>query len=168
MAKDGEKGAWTEFLWNPRTREFLGRTASSWGEYRPATQQCSKHVPPPLPPDNRSVSWRTHRVSDCVSFIISSWAEVDSSVLRGGEAVAVQHRPVLKSDCGTAFCNNRHISLPSVCQEALVIHLSPPSAQPTWCTLIYVFNLFLKFLTTVLSESISLLEICCCFPVVFI
>ncbi|XP_030601620.1 sodium/potassium-transporting ATPase subunit beta-2b isoform X2 [Archocentrus centrarchus] len=31
MAKDGEKGDWKEFLWNPRTREFLGRTASSWG-----------------------------------------------------------------------------------------------------------------------------------------
>lgn len=31
MAKDGEKGEWKEFLWNPRTREFLGRTASSWG-----------------------------------------------------------------------------------------------------------------------------------------
>uniref|UniRef100_A0A087XJD8 Sodium/potassium-transporting ATPase subunit beta n=2 Tax=Poecilia formosa TaxID=48698 RepID=A0A087XJD8_POEFO len=31
MAKDGEKSEWKEFLWNPRTREFLGRTASSWG-----------------------------------------------------------------------------------------------------------------------------------------
>ncbi|KAL3971224.1 cyclin-dependent kinase inhibitor 3 [Sarotherodon galilaeus] len=31
MAKDGEKSDWKEFLWNPRTREFLGRTASSWG-----------------------------------------------------------------------------------------------------------------------------------------
>ncbi|KAG7515624.1 hypothetical protein JOB18_012382 [Solea senegalensis] len=31
MAKDGEKGDWKEFIWNPRTREFLGRTASSWG-----------------------------------------------------------------------------------------------------------------------------------------
>ncbi|KAM3600773.1 uncharacterized protein V6R79_002365 [Siganus canaliculatus] len=31
MAKDGEKGEWKEFIWNPRTREFLGRTASSWG-----------------------------------------------------------------------------------------------------------------------------------------
>lgn len=32
MAKDGEKGDWKEFIWNPRTREFMGRTASSWGE----------------------------------------------------------------------------------------------------------------------------------------
>ncbi|XP_067347730.1 sodium/potassium-transporting ATPase subunit beta-2b isoform X2 [Channa argus] len=31
MAKEGEKGEWKEFIWNPRTREFLGRTASSWG-----------------------------------------------------------------------------------------------------------------------------------------
>ncbi|KAM6907799.1 sodium/potassium-transporting ATPase subunit beta-2b isoform 2-T2 [Xenentodon cancila] len=31
MANDGEKGEWKEFVWNPRTREFLGRTASSWG-----------------------------------------------------------------------------------------------------------------------------------------
>ncbi|XP_059207375.1 sodium/potassium-transporting ATPase subunit beta-2b [Centropristis striata] len=31
MAKDGEKSGWKEFIWNPRTREFLGRTASSWG-----------------------------------------------------------------------------------------------------------------------------------------
>ncbi|XP_011609836.1 sodium/potassium-transporting ATPase subunit beta-2b isoform X2 [Takifugu rubripes] len=31
MAKDGEKGGWKEYIWNPRTREFLGRTASSWG-----------------------------------------------------------------------------------------------------------------------------------------
>ncbi|XP_036404839.1 sodium/potassium-transporting ATPase subunit beta-2a [Megalops cyprinoides] len=38
MAKDGEKKTcgqvmdeWKEFLWNPRTHEFLGRTASSWG-----------------------------------------------------------------------------------------------------------------------------------------
>uniref|UniRef100_A0A1A7W8V8 Sodium/potassium-transporting ATPase subunit beta n=1 Tax=Iconisemion striatum TaxID=60296 RepID=A0A1A7W8V8_9TELE len=31
MAKDGEKSDWKDFVWNPRTREFLGRTASSWG-----------------------------------------------------------------------------------------------------------------------------------------
>ncbi|KAG7464586.1 hypothetical protein MATL_G00167180 [Megalops atlanticus] len=38
MAKDGEKKTcgqvmdeWKEFIWNPRTHEFLGRTASSWG-----------------------------------------------------------------------------------------------------------------------------------------
>ncbi|XP_069002754.1 sodium/potassium-transporting ATPase subunit beta-2b [Embiotoca jacksoni] len=31
MAKDGEKSEWKEYVWNPRTREFLGRTASSWG-----------------------------------------------------------------------------------------------------------------------------------------
>ncbi|KAM8835977.1 sodium/potassium-transporting ATPase subunit beta-2b isoform 1-T1 [Synchiropus picturatus] len=31
MAKDGEKSEWKEYIWNPRTREFLGRTASSWG-----------------------------------------------------------------------------------------------------------------------------------------
>ncbi|KAJ8338140.1 hypothetical protein SKAU_G00371060 [Synaphobranchus kaupii] len=38
MAKDGEKKTcgqvmdeWKEFFWNPRTHEFLGRTASSWG-----------------------------------------------------------------------------------------------------------------------------------------
>lgn len=31
MAKDGEKGDWKEYIWNPRTRELLGRTASSWG-----------------------------------------------------------------------------------------------------------------------------------------
>ncbi|XP_053188000.1 sodium/potassium-transporting ATPase subunit beta-2b isoform X2 [Scomber japonicus] len=31
MAKDGDQGDWKEFIWNPRTREFLGRTASSWG-----------------------------------------------------------------------------------------------------------------------------------------
>lgn len=39
MAKEGEKKTcgqvldeWKEFLWNPRTHQFLGRTASSWGE----------------------------------------------------------------------------------------------------------------------------------------
>lgn len=37
MSKDGEKSGWKEYIWNPRTREFLGRTASSWGEYSPAT-----------------------------------------------------------------------------------------------------------------------------------
>ncbi|XP_048044087.1 sodium/potassium-transporting ATPase subunit beta-2b isoform X1 [Megalobrama amblycephala] len=31
MAKDEKKSAWKEFFWNPRTREFCGRTASSWG-----------------------------------------------------------------------------------------------------------------------------------------
>ncbi|XP_050965576.1 LOW QUALITY PROTEIN: sodium/potassium-transporting ATPase subunit beta-2b [Labeo rohita] len=31
MAKDDQKNAWKEFFWNPRTREFCGRTASSWG-----------------------------------------------------------------------------------------------------------------------------------------
>ncbi|XP_054482195.1 sodium/potassium-transporting ATPase subunit beta-2b isoform X1 [Anoplopoma fimbria] len=31
MSKDGEKSGWKESIWNPRTREFLGRTASSWG-----------------------------------------------------------------------------------------------------------------------------------------
>ncbi|XP_053473852.1 sodium/potassium-transporting ATPase subunit beta-2b [Ictalurus furcatus] len=31
MAKDGNKSSWKEFIWNPRTREFCGRTASSWG-----------------------------------------------------------------------------------------------------------------------------------------
>ncbi|XP_076024776.1 sodium/potassium-transporting ATPase subunit beta-2b [Genypterus blacodes] len=31
MSKDGEKGGWKEYIWNSRTREFLGRTASSWG-----------------------------------------------------------------------------------------------------------------------------------------
>ncbi|XP_062844521.1 sodium/potassium-transporting ATPase subunit beta-2b [Trichomycterus rosablanca] len=30
MAKN-EKGGWKEFIWNPRTRELFGRTASSWG-----------------------------------------------------------------------------------------------------------------------------------------
>ncbi|XP_010796073.1 sodium/potassium-transporting ATPase subunit beta-2b [Notothenia coriiceps] len=30
MSKDGDNG-WKESVWNPRTREFLGRTASSWG-----------------------------------------------------------------------------------------------------------------------------------------
>ncbi|XP_016309103.1 sodium/potassium-transporting ATPase subunit beta-2-like isoform X1 [Sinocyclocheilus anshuiensis] len=31
MAKGDKKNAWKEFFWNPRTREFCGRTASSWG-----------------------------------------------------------------------------------------------------------------------------------------
>ncbi|XP_018589166.1 sodium/potassium-transporting ATPase subunit beta-2a [Scleropages formosus] len=37
MAKDAEKSSgaeaddWKEFVWNPRTHQFLGRTASSWG-----------------------------------------------------------------------------------------------------------------------------------------
>ncbi|KAL6463342.1 hypothetical protein MHYP_G00277330 [Metynnis hypsauchen] len=31
MAKDDKKNEWKEFFWNPRTREFCGRTASSWG-----------------------------------------------------------------------------------------------------------------------------------------
>ncbi|XP_029924124.1 sodium/potassium-transporting ATPase subunit beta-2b isoform X1 [Myripristis murdjan] len=31
MAKDADKSDWKDFIWNPRTREFLGRTASSWG-----------------------------------------------------------------------------------------------------------------------------------------
>ncbi|KAA0717265.1 Sodium/potassium-transporting ATPase subunit beta-2 [Triplophysa tibetana] len=31
MAKDEKKSEWKEFFWNPRTGEFCGRTASSWG-----------------------------------------------------------------------------------------------------------------------------------------
>ncbi|CAM4540449.1 unnamed protein product [Leuciscus chuanchicus] len=31
MAKDDKENGWKEFFWNPRTREFCGRTASSWG-----------------------------------------------------------------------------------------------------------------------------------------
>ncbi|XP_051965172.1 sodium/potassium-transporting ATPase subunit beta-2-like isoform X1 [Xyrauchen texanus] len=31
MAKDGKKSEWKESIWNPSTREFCGRTASSWG-----------------------------------------------------------------------------------------------------------------------------------------
>ncbi|KAJ7996022.1 hypothetical protein DPEC_G00232770 [Dallia pectoralis] len=31
MSKDAEKSTWKDFIWNPRTREFCGRTASSWG-----------------------------------------------------------------------------------------------------------------------------------------
>ncbi|XP_055055800.1 sodium/potassium-transporting ATPase subunit beta-2b [Misgurnus anguillicaudatus] len=31
MAKDDKKDGWKEFFWNPRTGEFCGRTASSWG-----------------------------------------------------------------------------------------------------------------------------------------
>ncbi|XP_041865045.1 sodium/potassium-transporting ATPase subunit beta-2b [Melanotaenia boesemani] len=31
MANEGEKSKWKDFFWNPRTREFMGRTASSWG-----------------------------------------------------------------------------------------------------------------------------------------
>lgn len=34
MAKEDERkgsGEWQEFFWNPRTHEFLGRTATSWG-----------------------------------------------------------------------------------------------------------------------------------------
>ncbi|XP_031428369.1 sodium/potassium-transporting ATPase subunit beta-2b [Clupea harengus] len=31
MAKDDGKVTWKESIWNPRTGEFIGRTASSWG-----------------------------------------------------------------------------------------------------------------------------------------
>ncbi|XP_071030719.1 sodium/potassium-transporting ATPase subunit beta-2-like isoform X1 [Oncorhynchus clarkii lewisi] len=31
MAKDAEKSTWKDFIWNSRTREFCGRTGSSWG-----------------------------------------------------------------------------------------------------------------------------------------
>ncbi|XP_064879751.1 sodium/potassium-transporting ATPase subunit beta-2-like [Oncorhynchus nerka] len=31
MAKDAEKSTWKDTIWNPSTREFCGRTASSWG-----------------------------------------------------------------------------------------------------------------------------------------
>ncbi|XP_063058580.1 sodium/potassium-transporting ATPase subunit beta-2b [Engraulis encrasicolus] len=31
MAKDEHKGGWKESIWNSRTGEFFGRTASSWG-----------------------------------------------------------------------------------------------------------------------------------------
>ncbi|XP_026880981.1 sodium/potassium-transporting ATPase subunit beta-2b [Electrophorus electricus] len=31
MAKDDKKNEWQDFIWNPRTREFCGRTGSSWG-----------------------------------------------------------------------------------------------------------------------------------------
>ncbi|TNN72464.1 Sodium/potassium-transporting ATPase subunit beta-2 [Liparis tanakae] len=31
MSKDEQKTGWKEYIWNSRTREFLGRTASSWG-----------------------------------------------------------------------------------------------------------------------------------------
>ncbi len=32
MAKEDKKDGWKEFFWNPRTSEFCGRTASSWGK----------------------------------------------------------------------------------------------------------------------------------------
>lgn len=41
MAKDGNKGGWKEFIWNPRTRELFGRTASSWGKTRNLSTQES-------------------------------------------------------------------------------------------------------------------------------
>ncbi|XP_076867017.1 sodium/potassium-transporting ATPase subunit beta-2b [Brachyhypopomus gauderio] len=31
MAKDEGKNGWKDFIWNPRTREFCGRTGTSWG-----------------------------------------------------------------------------------------------------------------------------------------
>lgn len=34
MAKDDSKGGWKEAVWNPRTKEFMGRTASSWGKWK--------------------------------------------------------------------------------------------------------------------------------------
>lgn len=33
MAKDDKKDGWKEFFWNPRTSEFCGRTAGSWGKW---------------------------------------------------------------------------------------------------------------------------------------
>lgn len=56
MAKDGEKGGWKEYIWNPRTREFLGRTASSWGEYCPSVLSNAVNAVPWL--RNRSVRER--------------------------------------------------------------------------------------------------------------
>lgn len=49
MAKDGNKSSWKEFIWNPRTREFCGRTASSWGKNR----ITSMEEPPSSPIMNR-------------------------------------------------------------------------------------------------------------------
>uniref|UniRef100_A0A3B5M293 Uncharacterized protein n=1 Tax=Xiphophorus couchianus TaxID=32473 RepID=A0A3B5M293_9TELE len=31
MKKEEKKESWKDFIYNPRTGEFLGRTASSWG-----------------------------------------------------------------------------------------------------------------------------------------
>lgn len=48
--------SWKDSIYNPRTGEVLGRTASSWGKDPPIIQQCLRrcfdiHSPslPPLP-----------------------------------------------------------------------------------------------------------------------
>lgn len=36
--KEEKNESWKDFIYNPRTGEFLGRTASSWGKRRPGPQ----------------------------------------------------------------------------------------------------------------------------------
>lgn len=62
MAKDGNKSQWKEFFWNPRTREFCGRTASSWGKNR---------FPPPC--RNHQASFTPYVRFSCILLFILHW-----------------------------------------------------------------------------------------------
>lgn len=42
--KEKKKESWTDFIYNPRSGEFLGRTCSSWGEFCRRMEPNTAHI----------------------------------------------------------------------------------------------------------------------------